>query len=164
MSERFVRHSSSLGELTLVSDGAGLLGVYFEKHAPAPKLSASRGEDAILTEARRQLDQALAGKRRSFDLALRPRGTAFQLKVWARIAQIPYGETLSYGALADEIGSPGAARAVGAATGRNPLSIVVPCHRVVGAGGALTGYAGGLSRKVQLLALERGERDYAARI
>src|SRR5690606_34595434 len=102
-----------------------------------------------------------AGKRRAFDLTLRPRGTPFQQRVWAQIARVPFGATISYAQLASRAGAPGAARAAGAATGRNPLTVVVPCHRIVGSAGGLTGYAGGVERKTRLLALE-GVRDAAA--
>jgi methylated-DNA-[protein]-cysteine S-methyltransferase len=101
-----------------------------------------------------QLDEYFAGSRATFDLALAPAGTPFQQRVWAELARIPAGTTVTYGELARRAGRPGAARAVGAAVGRNPVSIVVPCHRVVGSDGALTGYAGGIARKAFLLALE----------
>lgn len=113
-----------------------------------------RRDRAAASEATRQLRAYLVGERTRFDLPLAPRGTAFQQRVWAALRTIPHGRTTSYGAIAAAIGQPSAARAVGLATGRNPLAIVVPCHRVIGAGGALTGYAGGLDRKRWLLALE----------
>jgi len=105
-------------------------------------------------ETERQLAEYFAGKRTQFDLPLDPRGTAFQKAVWRSLRQIPFGETRSYGEIASTIGAPRANRAVGAANGKNPLSIVVPCHRVIGANGALTGFGGGLETKAQLLALE----------
>ena len=111
--------------------------------------------------AAEQLAEYFAGRRTRFDLPLTPRGTAFQLAVWQALRGIPHGETASYGAIARAIGRPGAARAVGAAIGRNPLSVVVPCHRVVGADGTLTGYAGGLDRKARLLDLEARPRREA---
>jgi methylated-DNA-[protein]-cysteine S-methyltransferase len=108
----------------------------------------------VLVETERQLSEYFAGKRTRFKLPLAPRGSEFQKKVWAALKRIPFGKTVSYLQLAETIGSPKAARAVGAATGKNPLSIVVPCHRAVGANGALTGFAGGLETKAKLLALE----------
>ncbi len=148
--------ASPIGPLRLVADGAALVGVYMEDHARAPALGARDGKDhPVLAETRRQLVAWFAGERTTFDLPLRPSGTSFQLAVWHALTTIPFGETRTYAELARGIGRPGAARAVGAANARNPLSIVVPCHRVVGAGGALTGYAGGLSRKQWLLAHEQ---------
>lgn len=117
---------------------------------PAPR----RG---LLAEARDQLEAYFAGERTAFELPLAPAGTDFDLRVWAAVAAIPHGRTASYGELAARLGAAGAARAVGAANGRNPIAILVPCHRVVGATGALTGYAYGVERKAALLALERGE-------
>ena len=111
---------------------------------------------APFPEARAQLEDYFAGRRRTFDLPLAPVGTPFQRRVWEALREIPYGETVSYGVLAARLGQPGAGRAVGLANGQNPISIVIPCHRVIGAGGALTGYGGGLERKRWLLALEGG--------
>ncbi|WP_314174074.1 methylated-DNA--[protein]-cysteine S-methyltransferase [Streptomyces winkii] len=153
-----IRHTvvgSPLGELTLVGDGAALAGVYFEGHlrGPSPDEIGPR-DDGAFRQARQQLDEYFAGERRHFDLPLAPRGEPFQQRVWQLLRQIPYGETRSYGLLARELGDPALAQAVGAANGRNPLSVIVPCHRVVGADGALTGYAGGLERKRFLLELE----------
>jgi methylated-DNA-[protein]-cysteine S-methyltransferase len=149
-------HESPAGPLTLVSDGAALAGVYFEsqKHGAPP--AGPRGTDKIIDMARKQLDSYFAGKRRSFDVPLRPLGTAFQTRVWNALTKIPYGETTSYGAIAAGIGSPKAVRAVGAANGRNPIPIIIPCHRVIGANGALTGFGGGMALKELLLDLERG--------
>ncbi len=121
------------------------------EEAPAPG-------HPLLREAVRQLEEYFAGRRRRFDLPLDLRGTPFQLRVWELLQGIPYGETRSYGELAQDLGRPGAARAVGAANGANPLAIVVPCHRVIGAGGALTGYGGGIERKRFLLELESWSR------
>jgi methylated-DNA-[protein]-cysteine S-methyltransferase len=119
-------------------------------------------EDAArFEEARRQLDEYFAGHRAEFDLPLSPRGTAFQREVWAALQTIPYGEVRSYGQIAAQIGRPGASRAVGLANGRNPISVIVPCHRVIGASGALTGYGGGLPRKRLLLDLEARGREPA---
>jgi len=113
-------------------------------------------DDAHLAPARAELTEYFAGERTAFDLTLRPAGGAFQRRVWDALREIPYGETTSYGELARRLGAPGSARAVGAANGANPLAIVVPCHRVIGASGALTGYAGGLECKRALLDLEVG--------
>lgn len=147
-------HDSPVGPLTLHSDGAALTGVEFDnpKHPLAP---SPPGEDDVLAEARRQLDAYFAGRLRAFSLPTRAKGTAFQQRVWAELAKIPFGVTRSYGALAAAIGNPNASRAVGLANGRNPISIVVPCHRVIGANGALTGFGGGVDRKHFLLELEQ---------
>lgn len=153
-------HASPIGPLLLVGerDGAGrvrLSGVYMEQHRHGPAVDSSWVEDSrAFREVTRQLDEYFAGSRASFDLPLAPGGTAFQRRVWAELVKIPAGTTVTYGELARRAGRPGAARAVGSAVGRNPVSIVVPCHRVVGSDGALTGYAGGLARKSFLLALE----------
>ena len=148
---------SPVGELTLVVDDAGVLcGLYTngQRHAPEPALLGER-DDTVAADAVAQLGEYFAGARTGFDLPLAPRGTPFQRRVWDALSAIPYAQTRSYGALAAEVGAPGAARAVGAATGRNPISIVVPCHRLVGASGAMTGYAGGVDRKRALLEHER---------
>ncbi len=149
---------SPVGMLTLVASDVGLVAVLWENDDP---LRVTFGpltpNDAhpILAEAARQLRGYFTGERTAFDLPLDMRGTDFQQSVWAALLAIPYGETRSYGAIARAIGRPDASRAVGAANGRNPLSIVAPCHRVVGASGHLTGFAGGLEAKATLLALER---------
>lgn len=149
-------YESPCGPLTLISNGAALTDLQFENprytYAPAPA-----GSDSILDQARRQLDQYFAGKLRVFDLPLAPQGTPFQQRVWQALLTIPYGMTRSYGQQAAAIGSPQASRAVGLANGRNPISIIVPCHRVIGANGSLTGYGGGMARKQLLLELEQGE-------
>ncbi len=146
---------SPLGELTLVADDGRLTGVYFPHHwyAPDPATFGPRSE-AGLAAARDQLAEYFAGDRTRFELALAPRGDAFQAKVWKLIADIPYGRTTTYGDLARAVGGAVTPRDVGVAVGRNPLSVVVPCHRVVGQDGRLTGYAGGLARKRFLLDLE----------
>ncbi|QPP05503.1 methylated-DNA--[protein]-cysteine S-methyltransferase [Streptomyces bathyalis] len=153
-----VRHTvflSPLGALTLVADGDALTGVYFENHRRGPSPDELGPRDAAgFDEALRQLEEYFAGERQSFDLPLAPRGEPFQQRVWELLKKIPYGETRSYGVLARELGDRALAQAVGAANGRNPISVIVPCHRVVGADGALTGYAGGLERKRLLLELE----------
>lgn len=150
-------YDSPCGPLTLISNGAALTDLQFENprypYTPAPP-----GSDAILDKARRQLDQYFAGKLRVFELPLAPKGTPFQQRVWQALLAIPYGATRSYGQQAVAIGSPQASRAVGLANGRNPISIIIPCHRVIGSKGALTGYGGGMERKQLLLDLERGQR------
>ena len=147
---------SPVGELLLVGDDEGLRGLYLPEHKRGPQVGPGwRRDDAALAAARAQLAEYFAGERTEFDLPLAPAGTPFQLEVWEELKRIPYGETRCYGDLAKELGRPGAARAVGAANGRNPISIVVPCHRVVGSTGTLTGYAGGVAVKERLLALER---------
>ncbi|GHH40281.1 methylated-DNA--[protein]-cysteine S-methyltransferase [Lentzea cavernae] len=155
MSVQHTVADSPVGPLTLVGDGEALSGLYFDGHLRTPRLSdlgprTSTGFD----EVRRQLDEYFSGERRSFDLPLAPRGSAFERSVWALLTAIPYGETRTYGQLAAELGDPRAAQAVGNANGWNPISIIVPCHRVVGSRGGLTGYAGGLTRKRYLLELE----------
>ena len=154
---------SELGELTLTATDAGLSGVYLPGHRHGPPSRAGWVHHAErLDAARTQLAEYLAGTRTAFDLALAPAaGTPFQLRVWAALETIGYGETLSYAQLADRLGTPAAVRAVGAANGRNPLSIVRPCHRVIGADGSLTGYGGGLPAKRWLLALEAGTLAFA---
>jgi len=146
---------SPIGELTLVAEDGRLIGLYFPHHwyKPDPATFGPR-TDAGFDEARRQLAEYFAGDRQRFDLPLDPRGDAFQHRVWELIDRIPYGQTATYGDLARELGGPALAKDVGAAVGRNPLCVLVPCHRVVGTDGKLTGYAGGLTRKRYLLDLE----------
>ena len=141
-----------LGPLTLVAEDGVLCGIYFpgHRHLPEPP-PFGRRDDGGFDAAARQLAEYFARERTAFDLETAAAGNAFQRRVWARVAAIPYGETATYGALARELGGPSLARAVGAANGRNPLSIVVPCHRVVGHDGRLAGYGGGLERKRRLL-------------
>ncbi len=149
---------SPVGALTLVASDAGLVAVVWEDDDPLRVRLGPLGRDdnhPVLIESARQLRGYFAGAVTAFDLPLDMRGTDFQKSVWAALLTIPYGETRSYGAIARAIGRPGASRAVGAANGRNPLSIVAPCHRVVGTSGHLTGFAGGLKAKALLLALER---------
>ena len=148
---------SPIQSLLLTSDGASLTGLFMVEQKHGPEIGADWMEDqdaATFAETKRQLTEYFAGTRREFDVPLLPQGTEFQRKVWTELQNIPYGATLSYGALAQKVGSPNASRAVGLANGRNPISIIVPCHRVVGANGKLTGYGGGLPRKAALLALE----------
>jgi len=150
---------SPLGPLTLRAEDGVLSGLYMTEHRHGP------GADALgvldpdgLPAVREQLAAYFAGELRVFDVPVAVRGTPFQQRVWAALRQIPYGATTTYGELAAALGTPNAPRAVGLANGRNPVSIVVPCHRVVGASGALTGYGGGVERKRALLDLERGAR------
>jgi methylated-DNA-[protein]-cysteine S-methyltransferase len=151
----FTTQQSPVGELTLVGDGETLSGLYMTEHRHQPPLPpGARRDDTAFTRARGQLDEYFAGERVDFDLPLRMEGSPFQREVWAALREIPYGETVSYGELARRIGRPHASRAVGLANGRNPISIVVPCHRVIGASGSLTGYGGGIERKRFLLELE----------
>ncbi|MHB8495701.1 MAG: methylated-DNA--[protein]-cysteine S-methyltransferase [Casimicrobiaceae bacterium] len=152
---------SPLGEILLVANARGdaLRGLYLEGQKYFP-------EDAVLwtasprlplfRDAVAQLGEYFAGRRENFAIPLEPSGTAFQRTVWREIARVPYGGTISYATLAKRCGRPSAVRAAGAATGRNPITVVIPCHRIVGSGGALTGYAGGLDRKRALLAIEAG--------
>ncbi len=148
---------SPVGDLLLIGDGERLLGLHMQAgrrpgHVPPDSKTASEPFAA----AREQLGEYFAGERTDFELPLAPVGTPFQEEVWSALREIPYGETASYGELAERIGRPSAARAVGMANGRNPISIIVPCHRVIGATGELTGYAGGVERKRLLLDLEGG--------
>lgn len=148
---------SPLGKLTLTSDGKHLTGIHFPRRdgQAAVERTWQRDDAApVLARARAQLAEYFSGKRTRFELPLRPQGTAFQQSVWRALLKVPFGKTSTYGALAAAIGRPSAARAVGAAVGANPLAVVVPCHRIIGADGTLTGYAGGLARKTKLLALE----------
>ena len=162
---RYARFATPLGAVFATAVDNALTGIYFEGQRHAPAISPEWREDpghAPLAECACQLIGYLEGVRDSFELPLAPEGTEFQKRVWREIARIPRGETLSYAELALRAGAPGAARAAGAATGRNPISVVVPCHRVVGSGGDLTGYAGGLDRKTRLLELEGARRARAA--
>ncbi len=150
---------SSWGPLLLVTDGDSVTGLYFSggRHAPAPAADWRRVPVAALARTvERQLGEYAGGRRLGFDVPIALRGTPFQRTVWEEIRGIPYGETISYATLAARAGNSRAVRAAGAATGRNPISIIVPCHRVVGGDGRLTGYAGGLERKRALLTLESG--------
>ena len=150
--------ASPIGDLVLTGNGEALTGVYMGEppHGIDP---AWQQEEAPFREAATQLAAYFAGELHAFDLELAPTGTQFQLDVWAGLRAIPYGETRSYGQLAARIGRPGASRAVGAANGSNPISIVVPCHRVIGADGRLTGFGGGLPRKQWLLSMEQGQEQ-----
>lgn len=147
---------SPLGALRLYAEADELVGVYLPD-SEGPDGAEQRSDVLVRTAA--QLAEYFAGERRVFDLPLGPRGTGFQSKVWRALLRIPYGETCSYGDIARKIGRPAAVRAVGAANGRNPIPIIVPCHRVIGANGSLTGYGGGLPAKRWLLEHERGWRQ-----
>ncbi len=147
---------SPIGPLTLAADDSGLRVVEFPENRYLAKRDSSwvAADHPILALTRTQLGEYFAGRRQRFELPLAPRGTPFQLEVWQALAEIPHGKTWSYGQLANHLGRPQARRAVGAANGRNPLPIVLPCHRVIGASGALTGFGGGLPTKQFLLELE----------
>lgn len=151
---------SPLGELTLVTDGEAITGLYMTEHRNAPdpdghgpRVQPDEGP-AVLARAAAELAAYFAGELCEFTVPVAARGTDFQQRVWRGLRDIPYGHTWAYAQLADHIGAPGAARAVGLANGRNPVSVIVPCHRVIGADGSLTGYGGGMDRKRTLLALE----------
>lgn len=147
---------SPIGDLLLTGDGKAVTGIWMQSHPDQWKQTATlRRDDAALGVPRTQLAQYFAGGRLDFELPLAAHGTPFQLKVWRALCDIPYGETISYGELARRIGQPTAARAVGLANGSNPIPIVVPCHRVIGADGSLTGFGGGIERKRWLLAHEK---------
>jgi methylated-DNA-[protein]-cysteine S-methyltransferase len=147
--------ATSLGELTVVREDQALTGLYFPRHWPRPDRTAFGPLDAAgFEDVARQLGEYLAGDRSEFDLPLKANGPDFDRRVWGLIAEIPYGQTTSYGDLARELGAGTDPRDVGGAVGRNPLSIVIPCHRVIGSTGKLTGYAGGLERKRALLEIE----------
>ncbi|TDY22053.1 methylated-DNA-[protein]-cysteine S-methyltransferase [Paraburkholderia sp. BL6665CI2N2] len=157
MYQLYKRVASPVGILTLVAKGPALTAILWENERPGRVrlgLMREAKDDPILTNAERQLTEYFAGTRERFDLALDFSGTEFQKKVWSALLSIPYGETRTYGDIAKQIGQPTAVRAVGAANGRNPVSIIAPCHRVIGSSGQLTGFAGGLSAKEALLTLE----------
>ncbi|MBV8438481.1 MAG: methylated-DNA--[protein]-cysteine S-methyltransferase [Silvibacterium sp.] len=152
---------SPVGKLKLVASDKGLVAVLWQNDRPTRVRLAELAEDdqhPVLLKAERQLGEYFAGKRKEFSIPLDMRGTPFQKTVWEALLAIPFGETRSYGQLANQLGNPNATRAVGAANGRNPLSIIVPCHRVIGSSGKLTGFGGGLETKAQLLSLEQKDR------
>ena len=166
MSATHTKSDSPIGELTLVARDDVLSGIYFPGHwhMPAPEVFGVRSERGF-EQTQQQLGEYFTGERTGFELATTIVGEEFQRRVWELIDRVPYGQTTTYGEMAQELGTPGLAREVGAAVGRNPLSIVVPCHRVVGKDGKLTGYAGGLERKRFLLELEgAGERVEAEQL
>lgn len=155
---------SPIGELTLTADGGLLTGVHMHEQRHLPKVPAgSQRDDVGLAHVVAQLEAYFAGELADFELPMRMQGTEFQQRVWASLCEIPYGETISYGELARWVGNPKASRAVGLANGRNPVAIIVPCHRVIGANGSLTGYGGGLDRKVWLLEHETAHRPRPGR-
>lgn len=159
---------SPIGRLRLIAAGEELVGIWFEhgrdaqRHADSANAEALLpGTSPVLERTRQQLEEYFRGERREFDLPLAPEGTEFQRRVWQRLLKIEYGATTTYGALAKSLGNPNASRAVGLANGSNPIPIVIPCHRVIGANGALTGFGGGLPIKSALLELERDDRQQA---
>ncbi len=145
---------SPVGKLLLTCTDEGITALHMDSDGRKPPASAKRGHP-LLDKAKVQLDEYFKGKRRDFDLPLAAQGTPFQRKVWQTLCSIPFAKTLSYGEVARKVGKPGASRAVGGANNRNPIGIIVPCHRVIGADGSLTGYGGGLDRKQWLLEHER---------
>jgi methylated-DNA-[protein]-cysteine S-methyltransferase len=155
-------YDSPQGKMLLVANDKGLSGVYFAGQKYFPQIDPEWRQDArnaSLHQAKRELAEYFNGKRERFEMTLAPEGTPFQRSVWKAIFAVDFGKTITYGELARRAGCPGSARAAGAATGRNPISVIVPCHRIVGSNGSLTGYAGGLDRKRALLALESGIPD-----
>lgn len=153
--------ATPVGELTLIASERGLAAILWQDDHPLRVRLTPRVENVkhpVLLQAERQLQEYFAGTRQRFDLPLDFAGTDFQRKVWTALVAIPFGETCSYKEIAVKIGHPGAVRAVGAANGKNPISIIAPCHRVIGSNGKLTGFAGGLSVKAFLLQLEKGDR------
>ena len=149
---------SPIGELLLVGDGETLSGLYMQESRKPKRIAPDWSESAApFTDVKRQLEEYFAGERTTFDVQLAPEGAPFEREVWHALEEIPYGATVSYGEIARRVGQPTAARAVGTATGRNPIAVIVPCHRVIGADGSLTGYGGGLERKRLLLELELGQ-------
>jgi methylated-DNA-[protein]-cysteine S-methyltransferase len=148
---------SPVGRLTLIASDKGLAAILWENDNPGrvhAKAEVENNNNPVLVETERQLNEYFERKRDSFSLELDPIGTKFQKDVWEALLTIPYGQTRSYGQIANQLGNPKAVRAVGAANGRNPISIIVPCHRVIGASGSLTGFAGGLEAKASLLSIE----------
>ncbi|MER5628279.1 methylated-DNA--[protein]-cysteine S-methyltransferase [Streptosporangium sp. NPDC002544] len=167
-----VRHAyvdSPVGRLLLVAGGDALVGLYFPRYRYTPPQSAwgrrvAVSADPVLAQAQSELDEYFAGDRQVFDVPAVTNGDEFQERVWALLREIPYGERITYGDIAVELGSKGFAQSVGQAVGRNPVSIVIPCHRVVGVGGKLTGFGGGLERKQTLLDLEEPAEARASRL
>lgn len=151
----FTRLQTPIGNLLVAGDAEGLREIRFEREGSNEPDPSWTRDDEALAEPVEQLKAYFAGELRNFDLLLAPEGTPFQLSVWSALSEIPYGETTSYGAVAEKIGRPSASRAVGAANGANPLPIVLPCHRVIGSNGALVGFGGGLDVKEALLDAER---------
>lgn len=148
----YTTYDSPVGKLLLLGQAETLCGLYFPNHKHPPAIQPDwRRSSKPFDQARRQLDAYFAGQRKTFDLPLLPQGTDFQLRVWQQLREIPFGQTQSYGELARRVGNANASRAVGAANGRNPIAIIVPCHRVIGAAGQLTGFGGGVDTKRWLL-------------
>ena len=148
---------SPIGELLLLGDGQALHGLYMQQGRKPVRISPRwERSPTALRDVQVQMDEYFAGERTAFDAPLAMHGSEFEQRVWSALQEIPYGETASYGEIARRVGRPSAARAVGMANGRNPIAVIVPCHRVIGADGTLTGYGGGLERKRLLLELERG--------
>jgi methylated-DNA-[protein]-cysteine S-methyltransferase len=158
----YEKFASPQGDMLLLASDQGLEGVFFKRQKHHPEMQADWRQDPqhkVLRQARRELEEYFAGRRKRFQVALDPGGTEFQRAVWRAISSVGFGETITYAELAERAGHEGSARAAGAATGRNPIGIIVPCHRIVGSDGDLTGYAGGLERKRALLELEAGEAE-----
>ena len=153
---RYQKLATPIGELLIAADSRALKEIYWARRGKAvsPDPGWEPGTNRVLTRAARQLREYFSGERSRFELPVDPAGTEFQRRVWSALQKIPFGKTVSYGELARRIGKPTASRAVGAANGANPIPIVIPCHRVIGANGALTGFGGGLDVKEQLLQLE----------
>jgi methylated-DNA-[protein]-cysteine S-methyltransferase len=155
---------SPLGDLTVVARSAELIGLYFPQHWPKPDRTAFGSEGSDVDDVACQLAEYFLGQRREFDISLRPDGDELQHQIWDLVSQVPFGQTSTYGQLARELGDGTTPQAVGAAVGRNPLCILIPCHRIVGSTGKLTGYAGGLPRKQFLLDLERIVIEHPTRL
>lgn len=169
MATRHAYIDTELGGMLLVAHDDALSGAYFEgqKYPPAADAigeAVSLEEDRLLAQAAAEMRAYLTGERRSFDVPIAPQGDEFSQRVWQILLRIPYGTTVTYGAIADELGSKGLSQRVGQSVGHNPLSVIVPCHRVLGADGSLTGYAGGLDRKRALLSLEEPDAADAGRL
>ena len=169
MTTRHAYIDTELGGMLLVAHDNVLTGAYFEGQKYPPAADAigdvvSIEEDRLLSQAASEMRAYLAGERRSFEVSFAPQGDEFSKRVWQILLRIPYGETVTYGAIADELGSKGLSQRVGQSVGHNPLSVIVPCHRVLGADGSLTGSAGGLDRKRALLALEEPDASEAGRL
>ncbi len=163
MTQLYAYYESPLGKILLSATSSALTSLHFvgEKYYPGIATDWTYDEtSAVVKAASTQLDDYFAGKRKTFELPLAPDGTEFQRQVWNALTKLRFGETSTYAQVAQRIGNPKAVRAVGAANGRNPISIIVPCHRVIGADGSLIGYAGGLARKKALLQLEASETEF----
>lgn len=153
--EKIFFYDTPIGKIGIAEEDGALTRLSFLTEPPA---GTALEETPLIARCKAALDEYFAGQRKDFDLPLCPKGTDFQQRVWAALREIPYGETRTYGEIAAAVGNPKAARAVGMANNRNPIAVIVPCHRVVGSGGKLVGYAGGLDKKEFLLELERGNR------